>query len=112
MISKQIGEKLKIRREELNLSPKAMAAELGKSPRQLLNIEAGLVDIKVSDIVIFKTFLQISAANLFNEEINNSYTIANNTTQSGNVGVNYTSKDLLDKISELYERIIDLEKNK
>jgi transcriptional regulator with XRE-family HTH domain len=110
MISKQIGEKLKARREELNLSPKTMAAELGKSPRALLDIEAGLVDIKVSDIAIFKDFLQISVAEMFNEEITNSFTIANNTTQTGNVGVNYTGKDLLDKISELYERIIELER--
>lgn len=112
MISKLIGEKLKLRREELNLTPKAVAAELGKSARAYLDIESGVVDIKASDLVILKDFLQISIATMFNEEVSNSYTIANNTTQSGNVGVNYTGKELLDKISELYERIIELKKSK
>ncbi len=110
MISKLIGEKIKQRREELNLTPKAVAAELGKSPRAYLDMEAGLVDIKVSDIATLKDYLKISVSTMFNEDNSNTYSVSGNSTQTGNVGVNYGSKDLLDKIAELYERIIVLEK--
>lgn len=110
MISKEIGQKIKEKRESLKLSPKEVASVLGKSPRAYLDMEAGLVDIKSSDLVVIRDFLQISVASMFNEENNHAYTINNNSPQTGNVGVNYGSKDLLDKIAELYERIIVLEK--
>ncbi len=47
---------------------------------------------------------------MFNEESNNTYSVTGNSTQTDNVGVNYGSKDLLDKIAELYERLIVPEK--
>ncbi len=51
MISKVIGKKIKQRREELNITPKALAAELGKSARAYLDMDAGVVDIKASDML-------------------------------------------------------------
>jgi transcriptional regulator with XRE-family HTH domain len=111
MISKVIGKKLFDKREELKLSPKEIASELGISARAYLDIESGTVDIKASKLVVLKDLLQISIATMFNEENSQAYNISGNSTQSGHV-VNFSSKDLLDKITELYERIIELEKKK
>jgi transcriptional regulator with XRE-family HTH domain len=111
MISKTIAQKIKERREELNLAPKQVASELGISARAYLDMEEGTVDFKSTKLVVLKKVLNISIAEMFNETAQH-YNVYNQSPQEGNVGIIYTYKEALDKICELYERVVELEKSK
>lgn len=111
MVSKQIGQILKEKRMQLNVSPKEIASELGISARAYLDIESGTVDIKASKLIVLKELLKISVAEMFSEQNSRNSNIVKNEPSAANIGPQYISKDLLDKISELYERIIEIEKN-
>ncbi len=67
--------------------------------------------LNLQNLLYLKQILEIDIAEMFNEAAQN-YNIDNNSTKPGNGDVNYTSKESLEKICELYDRIIELEKSK
>ena len=70
-----IGEKIKIRRKELNWSQRELSDKMGYSNHSTITrIEAGKVDIPQSKIVLFANILGVSVAHLmgWEEEIKNN----------------------------------------
>ena len=66
----KIGERIKIRRQELEWSQRELAAKMGYNHSTITRIEAGKIDIPQSRIVQFSEVLGVSIAYLMGWEEN------------------------------------------